>query len=207
MDFEIIKIMLALVVLVNPFSALPMFLQMTRNIPDTERKKIASTASITILMTVVFFTFFGKILLQFLGISIGSFRVAGGILVFLIAINMMNGDGNPVKPDKSDVSEENIGHASAIVPFAIPMIIGPGGISTVVIYASVAVGYKQLGYIIIAGSLIAIFNYLILIASTKVSRFLGESGLNILSRVMGLLLAAVAVEIAVAGIKSIFHLT
>lgn len=207
MDFEIVKIFLALIVLVNPFAALAIFLDITKGNSLSERRKVAAATAITVFVTITLFTVFGELLLKVLGISIGSFQVAGGILVFLIAINMMNGSGNPVKPHEEDVPEATMhGSASAIVPLAIPMIMGPGGISTVVIYAASATSVKRLLFIIAAGFFIAIFNYVILMGSARVSRFLGRNGLNIFSRVMGLLLAAVAVEIAVAGIKSIFEL-
>lgn len=207
MDFEIVKIFLALIVLVNPFAALAIFLDITKGDSISERRKVATATAITVFVTITLFTVFGELLLKVLGISIGSFQVAGGILVFLIAINMMNGGGNPVKPQEEDVPEAAIkSSASAIVPLAIPIIIGPGGISTVVIYAVNAPNVQQILFIIAAGFFIAIFNYVILMGSARVSKFLGNNGLNILSRVMGLLLAAVAVEIAVSGIKRIFGL-
>lgn len=94
MNFEIIKAVLALVVLVNPFSALTVFLNLTQGYDDKNKKKVAQIACITVAITVAFFTFTGEYLLKFLGISVGSFQIAGGILVFLIAIGMMNGTGN-----------------------------------------------------------------------------------------------------------------
>ena len=207
MDTEIIKIILALMVLINPFAALSLFLDMTKGYTTKNRRKTAQVACLSIFVTITFFTMVGEILLTVLGISIGSFQVAGGILVFLIALNMLNGEGNPVKPDENanyaELQDMLPSMASAVVPLAFPMMIGPGGISTVIIYASQTPDLLRLGFIVVAGAFISVFCYLTLMAATSVSKFLGETGLNILNRVMGMLLAAVAIEIVISGLKNI----
>ncbi|UNU73533.1 MarC family protein [Moraxella nasovis] len=203
MDTEFIKIFLAFLVLMNPFSALGLFLNLTKNYSVADRRKVAQIACTTIFVTIAFFALLGEFLLKFLGISIGSFQVAGGILVFLIAISMMNGDGNPVKPNEEDIEIKTTLTASAVVPLAIPMMIGPGGISTVIIYSSRPGGWFETVAIIAAGLFISLFCYSGLMAAGRLSRFLGNTGLNILSRVMGMLLAAVAVEITINGLKAI----
>ena len=204
MDTELIKIILAFVVLINPFSALSLFLNITNGYQDKDRQKVAQIACITVFITTAFFTLFGESLLKVLGISVGSFQVAGGILVFLIAINMMNGGGNPVKPNANEVEVSSSLTASAIVPLAIPMLIGPGGISTVIIYSSQVKGVFAVGMILSAGLCISLFCYVSLMMAGRISRFLGETGLNILSRIMGMLLAAVAIEILVNGLRTLF---
>lgn len=209
MDTEIIKIVLAFVVLINPFSALTLFLDLTRGYSMVDRRKVARVACLTIFITISFFTVAGEVLLKALGISIGSFQLAGGILVFLIALNMMNGDGNPVKPDQENFDVDHVQHslpttASAVVPLAIPMMIGPGGISTVIIYSSQISGALQISLVIVAGLLISIFCYLALMAAGRISRLLGDTGLNIMSRIMGMLLAAVSIEIIVSGLRTLF---
>ncbi|WP_185711633.1 MarC family protein [Conchiformibius steedae] len=213
LELEIAKIFLALVVLVNPFSALPIFLDLTHNYSKRERTRAAQIASLSVFVTIAVFALVGGGLLSLLGISTGAFRVGGGILVFLIAISMMSSGNNPAKPDigTDDASEitiarqpaVNIG-AIAVVPLAIPMMIGPGGISTVVIYTATAKSYWDIAAVIIAGGVIALLCYLTLLAATKVSDILGETGLTVLNRVMGMLLAAVSVEIIVAGLRELF---
>lgn len=209
MNTEIIKIILAFMVLINPFSALTLFLDLTRGYSMTNRRKVARIACLTIFITISFFTVAGETLLKALGISIGSFQLAGGILVFLIALNMMNGDGNPVKPDQENFDVDHVTSsppttAAAVVPLAIPMMIGPGGISTVIIYSSQVSGILQVSAIIIAGLLISLFCYLALMAAGRISRVLGDTGLNIMSRIMGMLLAAVSIEIIVSGLRTLF---
>ncbi|MCP1660925.1 MarC family protein [Neisseria perflava] len=209
---EISKIILALMVLINPFATLPIYLDLTRNHSKRERRKVAGVAALTVFIVIAVFAISGGFLLKLLGISVGSFQVGGGILVFLIAISMMNGDGNPAKPDVG-TSEDNAitvpvqkhnATAVAVVPIAIPMMAGPGGISTVIIYASAAKSYRDILAIVAAGLLVGVICYLILRASDQISKWLGDTGLSILNRVMGMLLAAVSVEIIVAGLRSIF---
>lgn len=209
MNTEIIKIILAFLVLINPFSALTLFLDLTRGYSMMNRRKVARIACLTIFITISFFTVAGETLLKALGISIGSFQLAGGILVFLIALNMMNGEGNPVKPDQENFDVDHVQDAppttaAAVVPLAIPMMIGPGGISTVIIYSSQVSGILQISAILIAGLLISIFCYVALMAAGRISRLLGDTGLNIMSRIMGMLLAAVSIEIIVNALRSLF---
>lgn len=204
MDTELIKIILAFVVLINPFSTLGLFLNITSGYQPKDRQKVAQIACITVFITITFFTLLGENLLKVLGISLGSFQVAGGILVFLIAINMMNGGGNPVKPNANEVEISSSLTASAVVPLAIPMMIGPGGISTVIIYSSQVKGVFAIATILSAGLCISVFCYVSLMMAGRISRFLGETGLNILSRIMGMLLAAVAIEILVNGLRGLF---
>ena len=209
MDTEIIKIILAFMVLINPFSALTLFLDSTHGYSLNNRRKVARIACLTIFITISFFTLAGETLLKALGISIGSFQLAGGILVFLIALNMMNGEGNPVKPDQESFDVDHLHGApptmaAAVVPIAIPMMIGPGGISTVIIYSSQVTGILQVSAILIAGLFISLFCYVALMAAGRISRLLGDTGLNIMSRIMGMLLAAVSIEIIVNGLRTLF---
>lgn len=208
---EVAKIILAFMVLINPFSALPIFLDLTQHYSRLERKKVARNAAIAVFVTIALFTISGTWILNIFGISTGAFRVSGGILVFLIAVSMMSGGSNMAKPsigtsDEHDISIKPSAHdvtSIAVVPIAIPMMIGPGGISTVVIYTSTAHTLLDMGMVIMAGGIISLLCYVCLLAAARISVWLGEAGLNILNRVMGMLLAAVAVEIMMAGVKEL----
>ena len=209
---EIGKLLVALLVLINPFSALSIYLDLTQDHSTKEKRRIARTAALAVFIVIVVFALSGGILLKVLGISVGSFQVGGGILVLLIAISLMNGNDNPAKP-KIDPNSEEHHHAQqvrrnekaiAVVPMAIPITIGPGGISTVIIYSSAAKNYSDIALIIISGFLVSLICYLILIVAGRISKRLGTTGLTILNRIMGMMLAAISVEIIVAGLKSIF---
>ena len=211
MHFEIGKIILSLIVLVNPFSALSIFLELTQDYTSRERRRTAQITALSVFIIMTVFIFSGNWILKILSISTGSFQVGGGILVFLIAVSMMNSGSNPAKPkigtqehDEITVQPRPNMGAVAIVPLAMPLIIGPGGISTVIIHASAARHMNDLFAIVAAGAAISVICYLSLLAAAKVSRWLGETGLTVLNRIMGMLLAAVAVEIVIAGIRSLF---
>ena len=211
MHFEIGKIILSLIVLVNPFSALSIFLELTQGYTSRERRRTAQITALSVFIIMTVFVFSGNWILKILSISTGSFQVGGGILVFLIAVSMMNSGSNPAKPkigtqehDEITVQPRPNMNAVAIVPLAMPLIIGPGGISTVIIHASAARHMNDLLAILAAGAVISVICYLSLLAAAKVSRWLGETGLTVLNRIMGMLLAAVAVEIVIAGIRNLF---
>lgn len=199
-----IKILIALLVLVNPLTAVPMFLSLTSDNTRQERFQIARTATIAIFLAIVFFALFGNNLLKILGISIGAFQVGGGILVLLIAIAMMNAQEHPTKTKAEEHLEAETKASIAVVPLAIPLLIGPGSISTVIIYASSASSWWAIAQIIIAGGIVALLCLMAMLSADKISGFLGQTGINIINRVMGMLLAALSIEIIVAGIKALF---
>ena len=210
---EIAKLILAFMVLINPFGALSIYLDLTRNLSKRERRKVAQMASITVMIVITAFGLTGGTILKLFGISFGAFQVGGGILILMIAISLMNSGTNPAKPDvgtdeSNDITvrpkpEQSIA-AIAVVPLAIPIMIGPGGISTIIIYASAAKNYRDTLIILAAGLIISLICYTVLVAAASVSKKLGDTGLTILNRVMGMLLAAVSVEIIVAGLKALF---
>ena len=186
-------------VLINPLSAAPIFLSLTPYNSARERRKIAQTASITVAITICIFALVGDLILRFLNISIGSFQVGGGILILLIAIAMMNAQPNPTKHN-----EEGQRNSIAVVPLAIPMLIGPGSISTVIIYASTAKNWWGIAEIMLAGLVVSIVCYVGMLAATKLSKLLGATGINIINRIMGMVLAAVSIEIIAGGLKNLF---
>ena len=214
-ESQIVQLVLAFLVLINPLSALPLFLELTHTCSRRERRRVAQMTAASVFVTIVIFTFSGNLLLKVLGISTGSFRVGGGILVFLIAMSMMSKGDNHAKPDLTTPDDGSGMPAEkreirpvlgtiAVVPLAIPMIMGPGGISTVVIYASSVSSYTGLFLITAAGAVVSLISYLSLLAADRISGILGVTGLALLKRIMGFLLAAVAVEIIVAGLRSLF---
>lgn len=209
MSFEVTKILLAFLVLINPLAALTMYLDATAGYSSAERRTVARICSVSVFVIMLVFTLSGQYILKALGISIGAFQVAGGCLVFLIALSLINGNNTPIRPkvgidENSTLAAGSGKNSMAVVPLAMPMVIGPGGISTVVIYASSSETYLHTLSIIAASTIISIICYTMLRAAAKLSRYLGNTGMNVLNRVMGLLLAAVAVEIIAAGLKAIF---
>lgn len=204
MKLEIAKIVIALLVLVNPLGAVPLFISLTPNYSRRERKAVAKTASIAVAIVIGLFALTGERLLSFLGISLGSFQVGGGLLVMLIAIALMNAKEEPTKTTAEEKVEAQSRANIAVVPMAIPLLTGPGTISTVIIYASTSKTIWQLGSLIVAGVVVAATCYAAMVFATPIARLMGQTGINILNRVMGMLLAAVSVEIVVDGLYRLF---
>lgn len=203
-ELEIAKIFISLLVLVNPLGAIPLFISLTPNASQPERRKIAKISSTSVAVVIITSALIGESLLKFLGISIGSFQVGGGLLVMMIALALMNAKPNPTKTSDEERVEAELRTNIAVVPMAMPLLTGPGTISTVIIYSTTAHNWMSVGYLIVSGLLIALSCYAAMAMATPISRWLGQTGINIVNRVMGMILAAVSVEIIVDGLYRLF---
>jgi multiple antibiotic resistance protein len=197
---EYAKICLALLVIVNPVGAVPLFASMTLENNDEEKKRIARTASTAVAVVLIVAAVGGQPLLALFGISIASFKVGGAILILLIAIAMMHGELSREMQTPDEAKEAAYKERIAVVPLAIPLLSGPGAISTIIIYATARSSLGHLAAIIACAVLVALVTWIALRVATPVSTWLGKTGVNIAMRLMGLLLAAVAVEIFASGI-------
>jgi multiple antibiotic resistance protein len=194
------KIFMALMVIVNPVSAVPLFVSMTASNSEAEKRHIARMASISVAVVLVLAAVIGQQILVLFGITIASFKVGGAILILLMAISMMHATPSREKQTPEEAREAEIKESIAVVPLAIPLLSGPGAISTTIIYATERSSLGHLGAIIMCCLLVACATWLALRLATPVSKWLGETGVNIAIRLMGLLLAAVAVEIFTSGL-------
>ena len=197
---EYTKFFLALLVIVNPLGALPVFITMTAGTSSKQKKHIAFTASVAVAVVLVVAAVGGQPLLAFFGISIASFKVGGAILILLLAISMMHAMPAREKQTPEEAEEAVDKDSIAVVPLAIPLLSGPGAISTTIIYATAQPSLAHTGMIIACCLLISLTIWGALRVATPVSRWLGKTGVNIAIRIMGLLLAAVAVEIFASGL-------
>ena len=197
---EYAKIFLALLVIVNPVGAVPLFAAMTADNNEGEKKRIARTSSTAVAIVLIVAAVGGQPLLAFFGITIASFKVGGAILILLLAISMMHGEQSKEKQTPAEAREAEDKERIAVVPLAIPLLSGPGAISTIIIYATAQSSMAHLAAIIACGVLVALVTWIALRVATPVSQWLGKTGVNIAMRLMGLLLAAVAVEIFASGI-------
>lgn len=194
------KILMALMVIVNPISAVPLFVSMTASNTVAERNNIARTASISVAVVLVLSALIGEPILALFGITIASFKVGGAILILLMAISMMHASPSREKQTPGEAREAELKDSIAVVPLAIPLLSGPGAISTTIIYATERPTSSHLGALIVCCIIVAFATWLALRLATPVSKWLGETGVNIAIRLMGLLLAAVAVEIFASGL-------
>ncbi len=195
-----IKILVALLVIVDPLAAIPSFIIMAGHFSDADRTKIARVASIAAATVLVVAALLGDSILAFFGISISAFKVAGAILIFFMAISMLQVKQVRDKQTEEEEAEAQDKHSIAVVPIAIPLLAGPGAISTTIIYATEHPGWQHRLVIVACCLAVGVACWIGLRAAAPVSRLLGKTGINIAVRLMGLILTAVAVEIFVSGL-------
>ena len=204
---HILYLFTGLIVLNNPLIALGYFVDKTADFTPKEQRKTARLVSVSAFICMVVAGVIGTPLLKVLGISIPAFQIAGGILVFVIAMNLMGGDDDPVKPKLNQANSSlppEKQFTFAVVPMATPIIVGPGGFSIVIIYSSRVENWQGALELLIAGFMVGVACYLLLFGSVRLSKWLGNAGIKIINRVSGLLLAAIAVQIFLAGLRDLF---
>ncbi|AGC46459.1 MarC membrane protein [Myxococcus stipitatus DSM 14675] len=193
----------AIFFVVDPIGVVPLFLAMTAG--DT-KEKVRSTALRACLVAgglMTFFALFGTIIFKVFGVSLGAFRVAGGILLLITALDMLRARPSETRTSPTEEREGAVKEDVAIVPLAIPLLAGPGGIATAMVL--VARGNTMTGTLPVLAAIILTFvaSYFILRASGLVQRVLRQSGVAIVERVMGLILAAIAVQFMADGAKEL----
>lgn len=198
-----IKIFTTLLAIVNPLGVVPIFVSLTGEMGETERQHIARTTSVAVAVVLVLATLLGKPLLNFFGVSIASFRVGGGILLLMMAIAMMQAKNTQSKQTPEEAEEAEEKESIAVVPIAMPLLAGPGAISTVIIYADQSFHPLHLGLIIGSSLIVALLTWFSLKAAIPVSRKMSRTGINIATRLMGLLLAAISVEFIAGGLAQL----
>ena len=187
--------------LTNPLGAMPVFLTMTNGMNDHERKAIVRRATIVSFITLMVFTFSGQFLFKFFGISSNGFRIAGGFIIFKIGFDMLQARYSNAKLKEEEV--KTYADDISITPLAIPMLCGPGAIANAIMLMDDASTLSLKGTLIGIIALVYFITFLILQASTRLVRILGETGNNVMMRLMGLILMVIAVECFVSGLKPI----
>ncbi|AFJ46992.1 YchE family NAAT transporter [Shimwellia blattae] len=204
-DFAVyFKFFIGLFALVNPMGILPVFISMTSYQTAPARNKTNLTASLSVAIILWTSLLLGDAILSMFGISIDSFRIAGGILVVTIAMSMISGKLGEDKQNKQEKSETAIRENVGVVPLALPLMAGPGAISSTIVWGT---RYHSWSYIVgfaVAIALFALCCWLLFRAAPWLVRLLGQTGINVITRIMGLLLMALGIEFIVTGIKSIF---
>ena len=187
--------------LTNPLGTMPVFLTMTNGMNDHERKAIVRRATIVSFITLMVFTFSGQFLFKVFGISSNGFRIAGGFIIFKIGFDMLQARYSNAKLKEEEV--KTYADDISITPLAIPMLCGPGAIANAIMLMDDASTFTLKGTLIGIIALVYFITFLILQASTRLVRILGETGNNVMMRLMGLILMVIAVECFVSGLKPI----
>jgi multiple antibiotic resistance protein len=187
--------------LINPLGTMPVFMSMTAELSVVDRNKTAKKASIVALLIIIAFAFTGQLLFNFFGISVNSFRVVGGVIFFIMGMDMLQARLGKVKIKETEV--KSYVTDISITPLAIPMICGPGAITNSIVLMEDANTLPKKIVLILSILLIMYLTYLILFSSTKLIKLLGQTGINVMMRIMGLIVMVIAVEFFFSGLKPI----
>ena len=198
-----LKFLAALLALLNPLYGIPIFLSMTRGYSPAERNRTALIAAITVTITGVAATMVGEEVLGVFGIDIPSFRIAGGIIILLIALAMLKADA-PAAGDARAVSE---GHERqrniAVVPLAIPLTIGPGAIATAIVFAHQLDDASEIVTLVPVVLGVCLLVWLGLRFAGPIAALFGDTVISVITRIMAIILAAVAIEMVVTGVVDV----
>jgi len=185
---------------VDPVAVVPIFLAMTRRDSPEKARRMASRACLVAAGLLTFFALFGTVLFQVFGITLSSFRVAGGVLLLVTSLDMLRATPAATRTSPAETAEGVAKDDIALVPLAMPLLAGPGAMATVVVLmARDQSPVTTTISVLVSIALTFIASYVILRGATVVQRFLGQGGLAMLERVMGLLLAAIAIQFIAAG--------
>lgn len=191
----------SLFTLINPLGTMPVFMAMTSELTVEERNHTARKASVVAFFTIIAFALTGQLLFNFFGISVNSFRVVGGVIFFIMGMDMLQARlsqvkirDNEVKSYVSDIS---------ITPLAIPMICGPGAITSVIVLMEDANTLPKKLVLFVSVFLIILLTWVILYSSSRLIKLLGQTGINVMMRIMGLIVMVIAVEFFFSGLKPI----
>ena len=197
------QIATALVVVTDPVGNLPIFISLTSHHTAGERKHAINIAVLTTALTLVISVYLGEPVLALFGISIPSFRVAGGIIVMLLAVAMLRARPSEVRYAPGEADEAAHRAAIAVVPLGIPLIAGPGAISTVIIFAHQSTSWLDLAFLTAISLAVSGLMWLSLRLAAPIRHLLGITGINVVTRLMGLILTAVAVEFITGGLAEL----
>lgn len=187
--------------LINPLSSMPVFMTMTAGLSVKERNRTAKKATIVALITIIIFAFSGQLLFNFFGISVNSFRIVGGVIFFIMGMDMLQARLGQVKIKDSEV--KTYVNDISVTPLAIPMICGPDAITNSIVMMEDASTLTR--KIILFGTILLVMfiTYIIFYSSSRIIKMLGQTGINVMMRLMGLILMVIAVEFFFSGLKPI----
>lgn len=189
--------------LINPLGVMPIFMTMTSELDAQNRTRVARKASIVAFIILIVFALSGQLLINFFGISVNSFKIVGGVIFFLMGMDMLQARLGKVKIKDSEVKAYT--NDISITPMAIPMICGPGAITNAIVMMEEAESFAMQGVLLSSIFVVIFLTYIILFSSSKIIKVLGETGNNVLMRLMGLIVMVIAVEFFFSGLKPILQ--
>ncbi len=203
-----LKPLVTLLAIVNPLAIVPFFIHYTQNFSPAQRRNTIQVSSFSAFVVIAVSALAGLQILEFFGISLASFQVGGGMLLLTSALNMLNAQPAEAKTTSHELQDgaekAAMGASIAVVPLTIPLLTGPATMSTVVIYADKAKTLLQMSTLVGYGVVVALATALCFSLAQPIARVLGKTGINVMTRLMGLILAALAVEVMSDGLTKLF---
>jgi multiple antibiotic resistance protein len=197
---EYSKIFISLFAILDPIGVIPIIITFTIGMEQQKRARVGRMASLSVCGILMVALLLGEVLLEFFGISINSFRAAGGILLLLMSLTMLTSP----KPYPVDITDGEATSSLAIVPLSTPLLAGPGAISTVILDAHKGTGMLHYIIMVLVIVLLSLSVWLTFLIAPQVEKRLGQTGISIFTRLMGLVLAAIAVEFIASGLRGLF---
>ncbi len=201
---DYLQIFVSVLTIVNPIGAIPLFIGMTAGDTPHKQRAQARTAAIAVGVIMIVAAWVGEPLLRLFGIGLPAFRVGGGILILLLAISMMYAKSSSLRQTPREQLEAAEKENVAVVPLAMPLLAGPGCISTVILNANHATHLRDKAAMHVGIVLTALIVWLALRSAAPIARLLGQTGINIATRLMGMVLAAISIEFIAAGAGQLF---
>lgn len=201
---EYTRFVVALAAIIDPLAAIPFFLQLTEHYTPDERRRTARTAGVVVAVVLVVAALTGDTLLWLMGTSLPAFRVGGGIVMLLMAVSMLEAQTTPLRQTKEEVEVSSDKTGVAVVPLGIPLLAGPGAISAVVIQMDRGTGPVHAALVLAGIAVVAFSCWFAFRHAERVGRAIGPIGLNVIVRLFGLILAAIAIETIATGLKVLF---
>lgn len=186
--------------IVDPIAVIPTYLVITRDESPAQRSRTALRASIAAAALLIAFALGGKLIFRLFGITLPAFRIAGGLILWLVAMDMLHARRS-TQESAPEITEGQEKDDVAITPLAMPMLAGPGAISTVMVLAGQARGVPQHAAVYGSVLLTAFLSWITLRSSVRLLRHVGETGIRVVTRIMGLLLASIAVQFVITGVR------
>lgn len=199
-----VKFFLGLLAIINPIGLLPVFVSLTSHQTEAERNHTGKVANFAVVVILLVTMLAGQHILNLFSISLSAFRIAGGTLIAIIAMSMLQGKLSEVKRNQEEDRESSAMESVAVVPLALPLMAGPGAISSVIVFAA---GHNSLANffgMFITIVLLGLVSFGLFRMAPVIFKYLGKTGINVITRLMGLLMLSLGIEVIAAGVKGLF---
>jgi multiple antibiotic resistance protein len=200
---EYLRFLVTLTAVLDPFLAVPIFLALTAERSAAERARLVRVVTLAVFLVLAGSALFGEPLLRWFGASLAAFRVGGGLVLLLMALSMLNAEAGGVRQSRAEARQVESGEVSGVMPLAVPLLAGPGAISTTIIAAQSG-GIAHTSAVIGCVGAVCAVTWIALSLAGRIGAAMGTTGLNIATRLLGLLLAALAIQTMTEGLKQLF---